>query len=275
MTLAVRNAVIYIGAVIAIILLCAFLFAGYEMVLGPVDPAFQQQWPHTWLSWKFEVEARDVVATLAATGAVGLIASAGLIISWRAFRRLSSAEVYFFSLFLIGLAFEQLRVVQLYLIQLNLPAVYGTLVTRFVIAARIAGGFFLFVASLYAVGVDYSRIGSLTIAVGVASFLFVYFIPVDTVVVDASMLHRVGAQSSLELVMLIVGVLAVANYFFAAARQHRERGLLLALAVTALVIAREVAWFLPTLAWTIAAVSLFAYGVGSFIGVTRANYLWY
>jgi hypothetical protein len=275
MTLAIRNTVIHIGVVIAVILLCAFGFVGYQMLTSPNPPLMPSQWQHTWLVWSWEVRGADVVFSLVVTGALGVIAALALIGAARVFRRVSSAEVYFFALFLIALAFEQLRVGQLYLLQLELPAVYGTLLTRLIVAARIGGGFSFFVASLYAVGIEYPRIGSLTIAIGLLAFLFVYFVPVDTVTVNASMLHPIAGQSSLELVLLIVGLLGIANYMIAGVRGHLERGLLVALAATALVVAREIAWFIPSPAWIVASVVLFAYGATTFILVTRAHYLWY
>jgi hypothetical protein len=275
MTLAIRNTVIYLGVVIAVILLFAFVLAGYQMVTGPSPPLMPSEWQHTWLVWSWQVRGADVVSSLIATGALGVISAISLIGAARVFRRVSSAEVYFFALFLIGLTFEQLRVIQLYLLQLQLPAVYGTLLTRLVIVARIGGGFSFFVASLYAVGIEYPRIGSLTIAIGLLAFLFVYFVPVDTVTVNASLLHRIAGQSSLELVLLIVGLLGITNYVIAGVRGHRERGVFVALAAIALIVAREIAWFIPSPAWVVASIVLFAYGVITFILVTRAHYLWY
>ena len=275
MRLAVRNTVIYLGAVIAVILLGGFGFVGYQMLVDPTLPVMPSEWQHTWLAWSWQVRTSDVVASLTATGALGIVASLGLIGASRVFRRVSSAEVYFFALFLIGLAFEQLRLVQLYLLQLTLPAVYGTLLTRFVLVARIGGGFSFFMASLYAVGIDYPRIGSITIALGLLAFLFVYFVPVDTVVVNATLLHPFAGQSSLELAFLIVGAMSIFNYVIAGVRGHRERGFLMALAATSLVVAQEIAWSAASFSWLVASVVLFTYGVFTFILVTRAHFLWY
>jgi hypothetical protein len=275
MTLAVRNTVIYLGAAIAVIMLCGFLFVGYQMLANPIAPVMPSEWEHTWLAWSWQVRPGDGIASLVAAGALGVVATVGLIGASWAFRRVSSAEVYFFALFLIGLAFEQLRLGQLYLLQFNLPAVYGVLLTRFVIIARIGGGFSFFTASLYAVGVDYPRIGTITIVLALLAFLFVYFIPVDTVVVNATLLHPIAGQSSLELALLIVGAMSIFNYVIAGVRGHREQGFLMALAATSIVVAREIALFVPSLAWLVAGVALLVYGVVTFILVTRARFRWY
>ncbi len=275
MTLAVRNTVIYFGATIGVILLGGFGIVGYQLLTVPTLAVMPAEWHHTWLAWSWQVRSSDVVASLAATGALGIVASLGLIGASRAFRRVSSAEVYFFALFLTGLAFEQVRLMQLYLLQLNLPAVYGTILTRLVIVARIGGGISFFIASLYAVGVDYPRTGSITIAVGLFAFLFVYLDPVDTVVINATLLHPVAGQSSLELVLLIVGAISIVNYVIAGVRGHRERGFLMAVAAISMVVAQQIAWSVPSLPWLIAGVALLIYGVVTFILITRAHFLWY
>ncbi len=275
MTLAVRNTVVYFGAAIVVVLLCGFGIIGYQMLTGPITPVMPSVWQHTWLAWSWQVRGSDVVASLLATGALGIVASIGLIGASRVFRRVSSAEVYFFALFLMGLAFEQLRLVQLYLLQLNLPAVYGILLTRLVIVARIGGALSFFMASLYAVGVDYPRIGSITIAIGFLAFLFVFFVPVDTVVVSATLLHPIAGQSSLELAVLIIGAMSIVNYMIAGARGHRERGLFMALAATSMVVAQEIVWSVPSLPWLVAGVALLVYGVLTFTLITRAHFLWY
>jgi len=275
MTLAVRNTVIYFGATIGVILLGGFGIVGYQLLTDPTLAVMPAEWQHTWLAWSWQVRSTDVVAALAATGALGIVASLGLIGASRVFRRVSSAEIYFFALFLTGLAFEQLRLMQLYLLQLNLPAVYGTVLTRLVIVARIGGGISFFIASLYAVGVDYPRTGSITIAVGLFAFLFVYLNPVDTVVINATLLHPVAGQSSLELVLLIVGAISIVNYLIAGVRGHRERGFLMAVAAISIVVAQQIAWSVPSLPWLIAGVALLVYGVVTFILITRAHFLWY
>jgi len=275
MTLAVRNTVIYFGATIGVILLGGFGIVGYQLLTDPTLAVMPAEWQHTWLAWSWQVRSTDVVAALAATGALGIVASLGLIGASRVFRRVSSAEVYFLALFLTGLAFEQLRLLQLYLLQLNLPAVYGTILTRLVIVARIGGGISFFIASLYAVGVDYPRTGSITIAVGLFAFLFVYLVPVDTVEVNATLLHPVAGQSSLELVLLLVGAISIVNYLIAGVRGHRERGFLMAVAAISMVVAQQIAWSVPSLPWLVAGVALLVYGVVTFILITRAHFLWY
>lgn len=273
MRLAVRNTVIAVGAFMAVVLFCGFLVVGFELLAGGLT--LPQELTHTWLVWSWSVRQRDAIASLASSGALGLIAGLGLAGCSLVFRRVSSAEIYFFALFLTSIAFEEVRLLQLYFTGLSVPVFYGALVTRVVIAARIFGISALFVASLYAVGIDYPRIGTVTLVLALLALLFVYFIPVDTVTLSATYLHRTVGQASLELALLITALLTVANYIIAGSRGHRDRGLVLALAVIAIVAGYQVALFVPLTVPLIGALLLLSGGVLTFVLVTRAHVLWY
>ena len=275
MTLAVRNTVVTAGFVLAAILFLTFCLAAYDAYVVSAQPAIPQQMEHSWLIWTWTVDRSGIDGGLGAAGFMGLLAAAGLAVSTRVFRRVSSPEVYFFVILLIALSFEQLRMVQHYILGKGLPPLLGTGLTRVVIVGRVVASLAFFVASLYAVGADYPRVGSVTIGLAVLAFLLVYFVPVDSVELDATLVHRVGWQSSIDLVLLILAALTVGNYVIAGFRDHRDRGAVIALAAVSVVIAREIVYFVPSLPWLIAAALLATYGIVAFILVTRAHFLWY
>lgn len=274
MTLAVRNAIFRTGAFIAAAMLIAFTLIGYQLISGP-DGLPDNEWPHRWLVWSWSVPPADLVASLVAIGIVGLLAVALLVVASRVFRRVSSAELYFFVLFVLSLSVEQLRLVQLYLLEVDVAPVYGMLLTRAVIVARIGGAFSLFASSLYALGIEYPRTGTLTLILGVLALVFVYLIPVDTVTIWATMLRPVAGQSGLELTLAAIGLMTMSNYIIAGARGHRDRGLLIGIAAVLVVAGTQVLWFVPVLPWLGAAVAAVCYGSVSFVLITRAHFLWY
>jgi hypothetical protein len=274
MTLAVRNAVVNTGAILSILLLTTFCVMGYQLLTGAAEVSIEPEIQHSWLARSWEVGRTDVYASVVAAGLGGLIATLGLAASTRVFRRVNSAELYFVALFLVALSAEQIRVLQLYLYQFNLPVMYGTLLTRFVVVARVGGALSLFAASLYAVGIDYPRTGTISVVLAVLAFVFVYLVPVDSLSAGATLLHRVGGQSAMELALLAVGLVTIANYVVAGARGHRDRGFLIALSAACLVVAGEILWFVPSLPWLAAAITLLTYGLMSFMLVTRAHLLW-
>ena len=274
MTLAVRNTVVVVGAVLAALLVLLFGFTAYETFVDFDDSLLPDTMSHTWIIWNWDVERSDANWSLVAAGVFGLAAAVALIVSARAFRRVSSPELYFFVIMLIALSFEQVRMVQKYLLMLDLPQYVGMTVTRVIMVGRVMATLSLFAASLYAVGIEYPRIGSITVVLAVLAFLLVYFVPVDTVELDAVLIHRLGWQSSIELVLLCVSILTIGNYVIAGARGHRDRGALVAFSAVAVVLARDLLYFVPGLPWVILSLVLMAYGITTFIVITREHFLW-
>ena len=74
--------------------------------------------------------------------------------------------------------------------------------------------------------------------------------------------------------MLCVSILTIANYVIAGARGHRDRGALVALSAIAIVIARDILYFVPFLPWLILGTVLITYGIVTFILITREHFLW-
>jgi hypothetical protein len=274
MTLAVRNTVVVVGAVVAALLVLLFAIAAYQIFVAAEGSILPEAIPHTWLIWSWDVARSNVHWSLAAAGVFGAFSAVALIVSVRVFRRFSSPELYFFVIMLIALSMEQARALQGYLLLLELPQFVGMVLTRFIVVGRVIASLGLFAASLYAVGIEYPRIGSITVALAVLAFLLVYFVPVDTVELNAALIHRLGWQSSIELVMLCVSILTIGNYAIAGARGHRDRGVHVALSAASVVIARDILYFVPSLPWLILSLLLMAYGTTTFILITREHFLW-
>jgi len=273
MTLAVRNTVVSFGSLVAAALVVISAVLGSR--LSVMVPAGGNGWPQTWAVWTWQVGENQVHASLAVAWAFALAATVTLGASSRVFRRINSSELYFFLIFLLSLTFETLRTVELYLLYVDVPPVYGVLLTRLIVAARVTGAISLFAAGLYAVGVEYPRIGTMTIVVIVASTVFVSIVPVDTNVVQATLLHRLEGQSSLQIAILALGALTIINYGIAGSRGHRERGGLIALAGACVVAGSQLMWFAPGLIPGTVAAVLLAVGSSIFLLVTRAHLLWY
>lgn len=256
----------------ALCFVVVFVFVGGELILVELHPA---EWTQTWAVWSWQIPETQIRVALGAAGIVALVSTASLVIASRVFRRVNSSELYFVLLFLLAISFESLRVLQVYFRSIDLPAVYGVLLTRLVLAARVAGAISLFAASLYGVGIEYPRIGSVTIAVSVASIVFVSVVPIDSITMQASLLHRANGQSSLDIVLFAIGALTILNYVIAGARIHRDRSVFAAVVGFCLVVGSQLLWFVPAVVTSVAAVALLLVGTAVFLLVTRARHLWY
>lgn len=276
MTLATRNAVLFACVSLAALLMAAYLFA-LIFVFQTTDQPIADLIPTTqrWFVWTWDISPQTGPNSVIAAGALGLLSFLTLLFSTRVFRRVTSAEIYFFAVFLFTLAMDQIRVSQLLLIITNQPLQYGVVVTRVVMFGRLVGSFTLFTASLYAVGVEFPRIGTLTLLTTALAFVIVWFVPVDTLHLTASLIHVTGGHGSIDIVITALALLTIVDYVVAGVRGHREKGLAVSLSAAALVVGRELVFRSFSLVALAIGGALLLYGCVTYIAVNRRYYLWY
>ena len=276
MTLAARNGVLYSGILITLILLVGFAVVGYWFFTGEVgDSSVELPSEQIWFGRVLTVPDNSIYYSLGSAGALGVLAVAGVAIATRLFRRVSSAEVYFFTLFLMMLSLELLRIGQLPLMATEQPPLYGSLLTRAVLFGRLFGYLVLFSAGIYAAGAQYPRIGTVTLLLATLTFLVVYFMPVDLLRINATLVHRVGGRQSLDAVFVFLSIGTIANYAIAWGGGRNDRGLLIFGAVAVLVVGRELTFNVPAVVPSIIGVVLVVVGAFGFMMATRSRYLWY
>lgn len=276
MTLAARNTILVIGVILTSLALIAFAVAGYALLFGPyADEDLSVPRTQTWFGAQWEVGPLSAYRSLAAIGLVGLVSVAGVAISARLFRRVSSAEIYFMTLFLMTLSVELVRIGQPLVEVADLPVFVSVLITRIVLFGRLVGAFSLFAAGIYSAGADYPRIGTVTALLALLSFLIVYFVPVDSERLNATFVHVIGGREGIDLMLGFLSVGTIVNYAIAWWRGHRERGASIALAITAVVIGKLLVLHVPALVPLGIGLGLLTAGAASFILVNRSYFLWY
>lgn len=276
MTLAARNTILVIGVILTILALLAFAVAGYALLLGPyADEELSVPRTQSWFGAQWEVGPLGAYRSLAAVGLVGVVSAAGVTVSARLFRRVSSAEIYFMTLFLITLSAELFRIGQPLVEVAELPVYVNVLITRLVLFGRLVGAFSLFAAGIYSAGADYPRIGTVTALLVLLAFLIVYFIPVDSERMNATFVHVTGGREGVDLMLGFLSLGTIANYAIAWWRGHRERGGSIALAIMAVVAGKLLVLHVPALVPLAIGVGLLTAGAASFILVNRSYFLWY
>ena len=276
MTLAARNVVLYVGIVVSIILLCGYGVVAYSLLAGDLAGRHvnvpQEQ---IWFGRILEVSETAVYYSLGSAGVLGILSIVSVLVASRLFRRLSSAEVFFFTVFMMSLSLELLRIGQLPLIATEQPPLYGTLLSRGILFGRLFGYLVLFAAGIYAAGVEYPRVGTLLMFLAVLAFLVVYFVPVDLLLMNATLVHRVGGRESVDAVLGFLSLATIANYAYAWATGRADRGFVLFASVVILVVGRELSFNVPGVVASAVGVALIASGAIGFIATTRSRYLWY
>ncbi len=276
MTLAVRNTVFLAGIIVGTALLVVFSIAGYTLLFGPYqEMSLTLPTVHglAFLSWELSEQA--VVGSLVAVGVTSLLSLAAAGVSARIFRRLSSPEVYFVTLFLMTLPVETLRIAHLYFQVVEVPPFYGILVTRIVILARLMGGLALFTSGVYNAGADYPRVGTVSVLLFLMALVVVYLIPVDFERVLPTMLNATGFHGAIWALILFLSSGAIANYAIGWRRGYAEHGGAVFFSILSLAVGWVALTSLPGLVTGGVATALVPTGAAIFIATNRSYYLWY
>ncbi|MFP4113154.1 MAG: hypothetical protein ACOCWX_01165 [Spirochaetota bacterium] len=276
MTLAVRNSILIAGAILTGALVLAYAASGYTLLFGAyANEPFRVGEYQTWFGLQWSVRPLAAYRSLAAAGILGLIATFGVALSVRLFRRVSSAEIYFMTAFLISLAAELVRIGQPLVDIAGVPPYVGVVLSRIVLFWRLFGSLALFSAGIYSAGADYPRIGSVTLLLAALSFLIVYFVPVDSREISATFVHVTGDREAIDLMLGFLSLGTIVNYVIGWSRGHRERGGTIALAAAALVVGSQLVLHVPAIVALSVGLALVAAGTASFLLVNRSYYLWY
>ena len=122
------------------------------------------------------------------------------------FEKTQSPEILFIGFFVISLAFEFARIIIPLKWVFNFPSLYLITASRVLLFGRYFGLFSLFVASVYAAGLDTQKQQNIIFTLVMAALIVALNVPVDSLVWDSS-LRNVNSYNSM-FVMVEAGILA-------------------------------------------------------------------
>ncbi len=276
MTLSTRSAVLHIALGLTLLLLGGAAFAGVMIIREQTIPdlLFSIESARSWFGLTMPMNEDRVLYSMAASVGATLLALIGLVAIERFFRRTLSPQVFFFALFLVGLAFEGGRTGQAYLFSRGVSyALLGTL-TRFVAFGRILAMSSLVASSLYAAGISYQKHGVVLAIIVAISGGVSYASPVNTLVIAPDLLFRVGEGYSVDVVHLLLGIVAVVNYLQAAWSEERREYVAHAGALLAIVIGWLLIIEIPMVPGIGVGAALLTGGTALFLKRRYSSYLW-
>lgn len=275
MTLSARNTILRLGSVASLLALGAFAYGSYRLLVSPAFPSLLGLFDlQRWLVFTWPIPADAVWWSIATLLVAGVYVPVTLLVVTHFFRKISAPEVFFFLIFVFSIAFDLAKLFQPLTIALELPRGYAIAATRVVYFGTISGVFSLFISSLYIAGVTYQKTGT---ALGIAllvAFALVYALPVDALELNPSLVHTVGEEMSVHLVMLVILLLTVLNTVYGAVgAQDREYAVLL-IGIGLLAAGRQMIFFLATPITCIGGLTAIIAGTVVFAGKSRRMYLW-
>ena len=189
------------------------------------------------------------------------------------YKKSASLEVFFFSLFLFFITFENLRILVLYLSAVYNPIVINLVVTQILYFGRFGALFSLLFSSLFAVELKFHKIGIIIwIIIGV-SFLLAYIISLDGTEYLAHLVYKLNDEKGVFILSMFIYGFILLNWIVAFFMKN-NRYILILLSCFLFLIGRE--FLLFTVSPLILILGLF----GFFIGVLQFSrqldklYIW-
>lgn len=277
MTLSTRNMILRIGLTVSVLLALGASAAAAWLGLN-VDPArLREITVDTGLPW-LGLRTSGTENPMIWVGAKYLVlawfAIISLVVVMRYFRRTTAPEMFFFAVFLLTLPIETLRYLHLLREVFQLPLNVALLATRGAYFAHALGIFSLFISSLYALGGDYQRTGTVLSIAALLAFAFAYALPVDPTTLHPNLVNPIGNLRTVQVVALVLNVLVLANFVYARFAQEDRGYFVLAAAVAGITIGNELGFYAVGPLWGAIGAGLIMAGVMVFWRQLHAMYLW-
>lgn len=235
-------------------------FVGFVVLLFDIQPGLAAAEPlqqtgqanYLFLSWSLSEQTG--LFNLLSPGVCLLIAWLASFVFLRNFRRISSPQLFFFLLFWISMGFELVRVLNLYLLPMDVPVSTHLTLSRVDTFGRLFASLSLFAASLYATGVKLQHQGTILAGIVIVAAVLSYLIPFDSNRVGQSLMYVPSEGFSLDAMRLVAGALTLLNFINHAISSRDSGEVSIIMPVILLIVGHELVyasatWFGVILSW--------------------------
>lgn len=230
MTIVLRNYIIFIGLLLSLAILI-FLIISIIFLLN-------ENYQFTSLN-----STINIFETMGSTYIIVLFSVIFGFILRFFFKKTISIEIFFFTLFIISLAFESLKVIHIFLQMYDMPLFYGILVTRIVFSIRFFGIFCLLSSGLFSTGIQSQKFEfilgiSFILAISLASSIPINdnFLP--------TLNYEPGNEKIFVASFVLIKIFSVLNFCWAAFKKHSGNYLAIAISIILIIIGRDMIFFL-------------------------------
>lgn len=276
MTLAQRN--LYFKGGIALAFLCLVLLGVTAIKILPLFPQLcgEAQYRSSGIFWNPAADILPVVpqASFAALALALVYSLCALSFVFFLFEKTHAPEILFVGLFALSFVFEILRI--LVPLQRLYSFSFGLLFTgsRLLFFGRLFGVLALFVASIFAVGIDIQKQGQVVIAMLFIVLLVVLRIPISGQSWDTSLAMISGYSYMFHLTETVLMGITILSFLVAAYIKEIKEYFFIALGVLLISLGREL--LIPADTWVTSALGLLLLIAGTWFVTQRLHsiYLW-
>lgn len=275
MTLSSRNTVLVVMLAAALLLLAVGIGTTvWALNSGGELSAFLEHPLQVWWSAQRDAKPQDLLWVLGAlllVPAGGIVGGALFLVS---FRKTAAPEIFLFTVMLLSLAFDAARPAYLLLDSYDVPWYFGVVLSRVVYFGRFFGLFCAFGASLFAVGTQYQRLGTILMVAFVLSFSLAYAVQIDSLGFMATLQYRLADGKGIAVLFVALQALAVVNFVAGSYIRGTSDYVFLAIGIALASVGRELTFFPAGPVHVLGGTALLLAGAVVFAKKTYALYLW-
>ncbi len=276
MTLAGRNRIITASIVVsALILITASLSAPAAFSAAKEARSMARGAPYGAVAaLDKRLFPQSPYAPLVASGMSGLLALLTLGYILYSFEKTQAPEMLFFALFILSLAVEPLRLTIPLAEAKSLPTLFSGGAERLILFGRIFGSAALLISSVYAYGIESSKLGASVAVVVVAGLSIATGVPVNGDSFDTAFAPWPGYRNTLEFVEVAIAIIALLSFAISAYSRSATEYLYVALGCLLVLIGRD--FLLKGGSWVTLALGGVCSAVGIWLFVSKVHryYLW-
>ncbi|MBN2657499.1 MAG: hypothetical protein JXR86_10585 [Spirochaetales bacterium] len=161
------------------------------------------------------------------------------------FKKKVSPEIFFFVLFVLSLSLQSIRLFQLQLLLMQISPFFGVLITRAYYFFKLFGIFCLFASSLFPIGVQFQKFGTILISILLLSFTISALMPIDPTRMNSFFLYEISDSMSLLVMTLSIRFLTVINFIRVSLTTRSRNYLAVLIAAVLIITGDELLFVLP------------------------------
>ncbi|MFP4362688.1 MAG: hypothetical protein ACLFR1_02335 [Spirochaetia bacterium] len=276
MTFAFRNTLLIILEVLCLLLILSTLGFFFYAVQGDSSLQFTSEEGVRLLWWTYQSGNTAILIrlTVFASFACGLYSFITLHFLRLQFKRTVSPEIFFACFYVFAFTFELIKIPSLFLSSQGFDLYIGSLLTRTHLAGHAFGIICLFLATIFAAGLNYQKYGSAILLSLLISFLLGYAVPIETLERLHNGLYLIGDRTGFLIFFSIVEFFCMLN-LIQAFRENKQKEYLFAfIGSILLIIGREGTFFSPNTLIVILSIACLTIGMIVFARSIKGVYLW-
>lgn len=217
MTLSLRNRLIRISLLLCLLFTVFYIFSFFYLSPGRSFSITALEEKLTGMdNFSTDISYDSLYWSVLTSIGVFFFSMSASMLLYHYFKKKISPEIFFFILFVISLTFQSVRMFQLQLILMETPPVYGVIITRMFYFFRLFGVSCFFAASLFPIGVQFQKFGTILISILLLSFTVAALIPVDLTLMNRNLLYELSDGSTFQIMTMSIRVLTIVNFIRAA-----------------------------------------------------------